>query len=200
MTTCFSLPDCFLACKTTQELPVTQLARHVDLFHLVIADNWRSETLSLPHGLAPPIKPTTQFSQAEPESDSPVVWTNKPFLSTRGMVFIWQYLISGAETWERLQDAPAWDCSLGLHVLPSPKPRLLNGPHVPLDCGFRNLLPCWLFHPSLAFLFHCSPPDLLLSSGLLVLSFSCLRSHRHRARHASYPRLGCPPLSTGTPG
>jgi hypothetical protein len=28
----------------------------------------------------------------EPESDGPVVWTNKPFLSTRGMVFIQQYL------------------------------------------------------------------------------------------------------------
>jgi hypothetical protein len=34
---CFS--DCFSVCKTTQELPVTQLARHVDLFHLVITDN-----------------------------------------------------------------------------------------------------------------------------------------------------------------
>jgi hypothetical protein len=63
MTACFSLPDCFSACKTTQELPVTQLARHVNLFHLVIADNQRPETLSLPHGLAPPIKPTTQFTQ-----------------------------------------------------------------------------------------------------------------------------------------
>jgi hypothetical protein len=63
MTACFSLPDCFSACKTTQELPVTQLARHVDLFHLVITDNQRPETLSLPHGSAPPIKPTTQFSQ-----------------------------------------------------------------------------------------------------------------------------------------
>jgi hypothetical protein len=31
--------DCFSACKTTQELPVTQLARHVNLFHLVITDN-----------------------------------------------------------------------------------------------------------------------------------------------------------------
>jgi hypothetical protein len=64
MTTCFSLPDCFLACKTTQELPVTQLPRHVNLFHLVIADNQRPETLSLPHGWATPIKPTIQFSQA----------------------------------------------------------------------------------------------------------------------------------------
>jgi hypothetical protein len=59
-----SLPDCFSACKTTQELPVTQLARHVNLFHLVIADNRTPETLALPHGLAPPIKPTTHFSWA----------------------------------------------------------------------------------------------------------------------------------------
>jgi hypothetical protein len=36
--------------------------RHVDLFHLVITDNQRPETLSL-HGLALPIKPTTQFTQ-----------------------------------------------------------------------------------------------------------------------------------------
>jgi hypothetical protein len=63
MTAGFALPDCFWACKTTQGLPVTQLARHVDLFHLVMADNQRPETLSLPHGLAPPIKPTTQFTQ-----------------------------------------------------------------------------------------------------------------------------------------
>jgi hypothetical protein len=59
-------PDCFPACfpaYKTQELPVTQLARHVDLFHLVTTDNQRPETLSLPHGLAPPIKPTTHFSQ-----------------------------------------------------------------------------------------------------------------------------------------
>jgi hypothetical protein len=61
VTACFSLPDYFSACKTTQELPVTQLARHVDLFHLVITDNRRPETLSIPHGLAPPIKPTTHF-------------------------------------------------------------------------------------------------------------------------------------------
>jgi hypothetical protein len=58
---CFS--DCFSACKTTQELPVTQLARRVNLFHLVVTDNQRPETPSLPHGLAPPIKHTTHFSQ-----------------------------------------------------------------------------------------------------------------------------------------
>jgi hypothetical protein len=61
MTTCFCLPDCFSAYKTTQELPATQLARHVDLLHLVITDNPRPETLSLFHGLALLIKPTTHF-------------------------------------------------------------------------------------------------------------------------------------------
>jgi hypothetical protein len=50
--------------KTAQELPVTQLAMHVDLFHLVVTDNRRPETLSLPHGVAPPMKPTTHSSQA----------------------------------------------------------------------------------------------------------------------------------------
>jgi hypothetical protein len=62
-----NFPNCFPACFSaykTQELPVTQLARHVDLFHLMITDNQRQETLSIPHGLAPPIKPTTHFSQA----------------------------------------------------------------------------------------------------------------------------------------
>jgi hypothetical protein len=61
MTTCFLPAWLFLACKTTQELPVTQLASHVDLFHLVITDNQRPDSLSLPHGLAPAIKPTTHF-------------------------------------------------------------------------------------------------------------------------------------------
>jgi hypothetical protein len=80
----------------TQELPVTQLVRHVHLFHLVITDNQRPQTLSLPHGLVPPIKPTTHFSQAA------ALWTlgwqpcgpvpNKSFFSTHGVVFIWQLL------------------------------------------------------------------------------------------------------------
>jgi hypothetical protein len=90
-------PACFPALLAkSQELPVTQLARHVDLFYLVIIDNWSLETLSLSHGLALPIKPTTYFSQAT------ALWTwewqpcglvpNKSFLSTRGVVFIQQFL------------------------------------------------------------------------------------------------------------
>jgi hypothetical protein len=118
MTACFSLPDCFLACKTTQELSVTQLARHVDLFHLVIADNQWPKTLSLPHGLASPIKPTTQLTQvADPWSQrgSPAVCiSNKSFLSTLGVVLNQQYLISGAETQERLERYS------GLGLLPWP--------------------------------------------------------------------------------
>jgi hypothetical protein len=63
---CDCLPNfaaCFPASKC-QELPVSQLARHINPFHLVITENRRLETLSLPHGLAPPIKPTTHSSQA----------------------------------------------------------------------------------------------------------------------------------------
>jgi hypothetical protein len=95
MTACQTpLLACFSAYKT-QELPVTQLTRHVDLFHLVMTDNQRPETLSLPHGLAPPIKPTT-FSQAT------ALWTrewqpcglvpNKSSFSTPGMVFVRHFL------------------------------------------------------------------------------------------------------------
>jgi hypothetical protein len=86
-------PVCFSAWKTPQELPVTQLARHVDLFHLVITNNQRPESLSLPHGLAPPTHFLLIFSQATS------LWvtafqsgSNKSFFSTRGMVFIQQYL------------------------------------------------------------------------------------------------------------
>jgi hypothetical protein len=58
-------PACFPALfAKSQEFPVIQLARHVDLLHLVITDNQKPGTLSLPHALAPPIKPTTHFSQA----------------------------------------------------------------------------------------------------------------------------------------
>jgi hypothetical protein len=39
---------CFSACRTPQELPVTQLARHVNLFHLVITDNQTRNSLPPP--------------------------------------------------------------------------------------------------------------------------------------------------------
>jgi hypothetical protein len=73
---------------------------------LVIADNQRPETLP-PPWLGPYYKAHYPFSDKLPhseptKSDGPAVWTNKPFLSTRGMVFIRQYLTSGAETWEGL--------------------------------------------------------------------------------------------------
>jgi hypothetical protein len=98
MTTCFSLPYCFSACKTTSSYSTSQACWPVP-------DNQRPETLSLPHGLAPPIKPTTHFSQTSAlwtREWQPAVWTNKPFFSTHGVVFIRQYLTSGTETWQRL--------------------------------------------------------------------------------------------------
>jgi hypothetical protein len=97
MTTCFSLLDCFSACKTIQELPVIQLARHVDLFHLVITNNWRPETLSLSCGLTPPIKPTNHFQPScsiQNLKRVTALWSgsNKSFFSTHGMIFIQQFL------------------------------------------------------------------------------------------------------------
>jgi hypothetical protein len=63
-------------------------------------------TPSLPHSVAPPIKPPTHSSQAA------ALWTqrrqpsslcfNKSFFSTHGMVFVWQFLTSGTKTLERL--------------------------------------------------------------------------------------------------
>jgi hypothetical protein len=69
--------DCFSAWKTPQKLPGIQLARHVDLFHLVVTDNQRPETLSVPHALDPPIMHTTHFTQSAapwPQGGSPTVW------------------------------------------------------------------------------------------------------------------------------
>jgi hypothetical protein len=68
-----------------------------NLFHLVIADNHGPETLSLPHGLAPPIKPTTYFQPSHCTLNLKRVtalWSgsNKSFFSTCGIVFIQQYL------------------------------------------------------------------------------------------------------------
>jgi hypothetical protein len=91
--------DCFSACKTTQELLVTQLARHIDLFHLVVTDNQRPDSLSLPHGLDPPIKHTLISAKLLPPDLGVVggrqpcaLVPNKSFLCTGGVVFIRQYL------------------------------------------------------------------------------------------------------------
>jgi hypothetical protein len=67
MTTCQTsllVPLLVSLLAKSQELLVFQVARHADLFPLVIIDNWRTETLSLSYGLASPIKPTTHSSQA----------------------------------------------------------------------------------------------------------------------------------------
>jgi hypothetical protein len=78
------------------ELQVSQLAGHVDPLHLVITDNHRPGTHSLPHALAPPIKPTTHSSQLaalwswwrQPSN----LYFNKSSLSTPGVVFVQQFL------------------------------------------------------------------------------------------------------------
>jgi hypothetical protein len=54
----------------SQELPVSQLARHVNLLHLVITDNRRPETLSLPPWLGPSYKAHYPF-QPSPCSLNP---------------------------------------------------------------------------------------------------------------------------------
>jgi hypothetical protein len=68
----------FLLAKQLRNFQLLNLARNVHLFHLMVTDNQRGYSLSLPHGLAPPMKSTTQFSQAASlwiwKSDSPVVW------------------------------------------------------------------------------------------------------------------------------
>jgi hypothetical protein len=66
----------------SQELPVSQLVRHVDLFHLVITDNQR------------PFQPnccSLISGSGGRGMDSPAV-CNKSFFSTCGMVFIQQFL------------------------------------------------------------------------------------------------------------
>jgi hypothetical protein len=63
MTTC-QTPLLVSLLAKSQELSVSQLARHVNPFHLVITDNWRPETIRLLHGLAPSKKPTTHSNQA----------------------------------------------------------------------------------------------------------------------------------------
>jgi hypothetical protein len=128
--------------EKSQELPVSQLARHVDPFHLVITDNWRPGTLSLLHSLAPPIKPTTHSSQSaalwsqgrQPSS----LYFNKSLFSTHGMVFVEQFLASGAKTWERLTGRSGLGLVPWLHVLPSPGPRLLSWPTCLQTVDFRT--------------------------------------------------------------
>jgi hypothetical protein len=70
MTTC-KTPLLVSLLAKLQELPVSQLAKHVNLFHLVITDNGDQQpswslggTPSLSHGVVPPIKPPTHSSWA----------------------------------------------------------------------------------------------------------------------------------------
>jgi hypothetical protein len=142
----------------SQELPVSQLARHVDRLHLVITDNWKSETLSLPHGIASPIKPTTNSSQATAvwtwKSDNPAVW---PCCSA--VPHIW---CQNPEEVNRMLQPGAGP--LAFVSCPLPNPDCWTDPTC-LQTESWTLLPWWISHPSLASLPHCSPPDLLLRLG-----------------------------------
>jgi hypothetical protein len=198
MTACKTLLLVFLFAKS-QERSVSQLARHVDLFHLVNTDNQRRGTVSLPHRMAPLIKPPTHYIQAA------VLWSwgRHPsslyltFFSTRGVVVIWQFLTSGAKPRDRLTGCSGWGWPLGFHILPSPVPRLLNWPHVPMDCGSRTLLLCPLSHPPLASLsLPFTWPTPLLRLGKCHPSQGCLLSQGHRS-HSAAP--GTAPTPAGAP-
>jgi hypothetical protein len=131
------------------------------------ADNQRPDSLSLPHGLASTIKPTTHFQLSHLTLNPKRVMALRSGPINLSFPHVaWSLFSSTLHLVPKprrvCQDALAWDWSLGFRVLPFPKPRQLNWPHVPPDSGFLTLLPCWLSHPSLAFLYHCFPPDLLL--------------------------------------
>jgi hypothetical protein len=85
-----------------QELPISQLAMHIDPFHLVITDKRRpaarlfSGRNTFPHSVAPPTKPLpipAKLLHSDPEGGSPAVCAfNKSFFSTHDMVFVQQFL------------------------------------------------------------------------------------------------------------
>jgi hypothetical protein len=112
MTTC-KTPLLVSLLAKPQELPVSQLATHVNPFHLVITDNqgpvaWLfsgKNTLPLLQCI-PSYKALypLQLSCCTPNlrNSLAVCASNKSFFSTHGVVFIGQFLTSGAETWERL--------------------------------------------------------------------------------------------------
>jgi hypothetical protein len=93
----FLLAWLFLSLQNNSGTPSFSTSQACRPVPLVITDNQRPDTLSLPHGLAPPIKHTTHLSQAA------ALWTqewqpcsldlNKSFLSTCGIVLIQQNLI-----------------------------------------------------------------------------------------------------------
>jgi hypothetical protein len=113
MTACKTLLLLSLLAKL-QELPVSQLAIHVNPFHLVITDKQRpvpgcslGGTSSLPHGVTPPIKLPTipaELLHSGPKSQPSSLAPNKCFFSTRGAVSVQQFLTSGAKTQERLTE------------------------------------------------------------------------------------------------
>jgi hypothetical protein len=138
-------------------------------------------TSSLPHGVAPPINLPTHSSQATVlwirERQPSTLASNKSFFSTCGMVFIQQFLTSGAKTRERLTGPSGPGLVPWLSCPASLGPRLLNWPHISTDCGSQTLLPCQLSHPSLASLpLPSTWPTSLLRLGKCHPYWGCLLS------------------------
>jgi hypothetical protein len=115
MTTC-KTPLLVSLLAKLQELPVSQLAMHVDPFLLVITDKWGpvawlfSRRNILPAlWCGPSYKAHFSFQLScctlNPRV-SPAVCASNKFFSTHGVVFVQQYLTSGAETQERLTGCP----------------------------------------------------------------------------------------------
>jgi hypothetical protein len=119
------LPCLFLCLKNTSETSSYSTNQACWPVNLVITDNQRPETLSLPHGVDPPIKHTTHFSQATAPWSG---WraAHKSFRSTRGVVFIRQCLTEArashilgkhftAELYPRPQHSPTFSSFLSLY-------------------------------------------------------------------------------------
>jgi hypothetical protein len=110
------------ACKTpmlvsllakSQELPASQVAIHVDSFHLVITDKWRAAAQLFPgRSTLPPSWCGHSYKSLYPfqpsccililrEADQQSI-LQEIFLFYRCVVFVLQFLTSGDETWEKL--------------------------------------------------------------------------------------------------
>jgi hypothetical protein len=103
MTTCKTLLLVSLLAKL-QKLLVSQLAMHVDPFHLVITDKWRpgawlfsGRNIHPPSWCGPSYKAPYPLQPScctlNPRGAGPAACAfNKSFFSTCGMVFVWQFL------------------------------------------------------------------------------------------------------------
>jgi hypothetical protein len=113
MTACKTLLLVSLLAKVLK-LPISQLAMHVDLFHLVTTEKWRpAAQLFSGRNILPPSLCGHSYKAPYPFQPSwctlntrvsPVVCaSNKSFFSTCGVVFVWSFLTSGVKTWARLK-------------------------------------------------------------------------------------------------